>query len=140
MLAFTSHLPQLLSIVLANTVMGELRPDAVDGGFSRIPHGGGLRDMTRLAKSDPLIWRDILASNGENIRRALDELQCQIDSLRSALSEGKLDDIQQAVPGGSRNLQALLSASSSRETARASHFTFVICPQALPPRSLLQTS
>ena len=95
-LAFTSHLPQLLSIALANTVLGELRPDAVDGGYSRIPHGGGLRDMTRLAKSDPLMWRDILASNGENIRRALDQLQRQIDSLRSALSEDKLDDIQEA--------------------------------------------
>ena len=95
-LAFTSHLPQLLSIALANTVLGELRPDSADGGYSRIPYGGGLRDMTRLAKSDPLLWRDILASNGENIRRALDELQSQIDNLRSALSDDKLDDIQQA--------------------------------------------
>jgi prephenate dehydrogenase len=95
-LAFTSHLPQLLSIALSNTVLGELRPEAGDGGYGLIPCGGGLRDMTRLAKSDPLLWRDILATNGENIRRALDELQRQISSLRSALSEEKLEEIQQA--------------------------------------------
>jgi prephenate dehydrogenase len=46
-LAFTSHLPQLLSIALANTVLGELRLDAGDDGYSRVPCGGGLRDMTR---------------------------------------------------------------------------------------------
>lgn len=96
MLAFTSHLPQLLSIALANTVLDELRPEANDGGYSRIPYGGGLRDMTRLAKSDPLMWRDILATNSENIRRALQELQRQISSLSSALSEENLDEIQQA--------------------------------------------
>jgi len=95
-LAFTSHLPQLLSIALANTVLGELRLDAGDGSYSRVPYGGGLRDMTRLAKSDPLVWRDILATNGNNIRRALEELQRQIGSLSSALSEQQLDQIEQS--------------------------------------------
>jgi prephenate dehydrogenase len=93
-LAFTSHLPQLLSIALANTVLGELRPDAGDGGYSRFPYGGGLRDMTRLAKSDPVVWRDILATNGENIRRALDEVQRQISGLSTSLSQQQLDQIQ----------------------------------------------
>jgi prephenate dehydrogenase len=95
-LAFTSHLPQLLSIALANTVLGELRLDARDGGYSRVPYGGGLRDMTRLAKSDPVVWRDILATNGDNIRRALEEIQRQIGSLCSALSEQQLERIQQS--------------------------------------------
>jgi len=95
-LAYTSHLPQLLSIALANTVLGELRLDAGDGGYSRVPCGGGLRDMTRLAKSDPLVWRDILATNGDNIRRALEEVQRQLGSLSSALSERQLDQIQQS--------------------------------------------
>ncbi len=93
-LAFTSHLPQLLSIALANTVLDELRLDEGNGG--RVPYGGGLRDMTRLAKSDPLVWRDILATNGDNIRRALDEVQRQIASLSSALSEDKLDRIERS--------------------------------------------
>jgi prephenate dehydrogenase len=95
-LAFTSHLPQLLSIALANTVLGELRLDATAGSYNGVPYGGGLRDMTRLAKSDPVVWRDIFATNGDNIRRALEEVQRQIGSLSSALSEQKLDRIQQS--------------------------------------------
>ena len=95
-LAFTSHLPQLLSVALANTVLGEPRLNSADGGYSRVPYGGGLRDMTRLAKSDPVIWRDILATNGDNIRLALEEFQRQIGSLSSALSEQQLDQIEQS--------------------------------------------
>jgi prephenate dehydrogenase len=95
-LAFTSHLPQLLSVALANTVLGELRLDAAAGSYNGVPCGGGLRDMTRLAKSDPVLWRDILATNGDNIQRALEEVQRQIGSLSSALSEQKLDRIQQS--------------------------------------------
>jgi len=94
-LAFTSHLPQLLSVALANTVIGELGMDAGADG-KRVPFGGGLRDMTRLAKSDPLLWRDILATNGDNIRQALEEVQRQISNLSSALSERQLDHIQQS--------------------------------------------
>jgi prephenate dehydrogenase len=101
-LAFTSHLPQLLSIALANTVLEELRPEAGDGGYGSVPYGGGLRDMTRLAKSDPLVWRDILATNGENIRRALEELQRQISNLSSALAEENLEEIQQAFRAAAR--------------------------------------
>ncbi len=99
-LAFTSHLPQLLSVALANTVIGELGMDAGADG-KRVPFGGGLRDMTRLAKSDPLLWRDILATNGDNIRQALEEVQRQISDLSSALAERQLDRIQQSFASAS---------------------------------------
>lgn len=96
-LAFTSHLPQLLSTALANTVLTERRTDSAPYW----PHGGGLRDMTRLAKSDPLVWRDILASNRANIRRALDELRQQIDVMDSALAEERYEKICEAFRAGS---------------------------------------
>ena len=99
-LAFTSHLPQLLSVALANTVIGELGSDAGADG-KHVPSGGGLRDMTRLAKSDPLLWRDILATNGDNIRQALEEVQRQISNLSSALAERQLDHIQQSFASAS---------------------------------------
>jgi len=102
MLAFTSHLPQLLSIALANSVLGKLGLDGDQGGYNGIPCGGGLRDMTRLAKSDPLVWRDIFATNGDNIGRALEEVQRQIGSLSSALAERQLERIQQSFRSAAR--------------------------------------
>jgi len=64
--AFTSHLPQLLSTALAVTLSEQLQaPEHLRAG------GPGLRDMTRLAASPFDIWRDIVATNQEPIRVAL---------------------------------------------------------------------
>jgi prephenate dehydrogenase len=100
LLAFTSHLPQLLSIALANTVLDEVRAHREDGG--RVPFGGGLRDMTRLAQSDARVWRDILATNSENIQQALEELQQRISALQAAISEEKLDRVEEAFRAASK--------------------------------------
>jgi prephenate dehydrogenase len=76
-LARTSHLPQLLSTALALTL------EPMDADFA----GPGLRDMTRLAGSDPVMWRDILRTNRDSIvgalwsfRRELEELSRLVES------------------------------------------------------------
>ncbi len=65
-LAFISHLPQLLSITLAATLGNETDRDSL-----LALSGNGLRDMTRLAGSSWSMWRDILATNHEQIAEAL---------------------------------------------------------------------
>jgi prephenate dehydrogenase len=67
----TSHVPQVLSTALALT----LQP-----GDSRLG-GRGLRDMTRLAGSDPVMWRDILLLNREEILAALHALNERLHGL-----------------------------------------------------------
>ena len=78
--AFTSHLPQLLSTALAVTLAGN-QDDHLDVA------GPGLVDMTRLAQSPYEVWRDILATNAAEIERALSacigELEQVRDNLRS---------------------------------------------------------
>lgn len=79
--AFTSHLPQLTSTALAQTLSRYLGPEYLPAG------GPGLRDMTRLAKSSFEIWADILATNPDCIEEALrlylEVLQDLLGSLRS---------------------------------------------------------
>jgi prephenate dehydrogenase len=81
--AYTSHLPQLLSTVLANTVGTALQSES-----EMSVAGRGLDDMTRLAGSSFEIWKDILDTNHDSIVRALDlfldNLSQTRDSLRSA--------------------------------------------------------
>ncbi len=79
-IAALSHLPQLLSTALAN-VSGKERLELA---------GSGLRDMTRLAGSPYAVWESILATNRENIARALDELIEHLQHVRSALERGNL--------------------------------------------------
>jgi prephenate dehydrogenase len=68
-LARTSHVPQFVSTLLASC----LEP----GDFEYA--GPGLRDMTRLAASEPAMWRDIAISNSANIAMALRVLAARLN-------------------------------------------------------------
>lgn len=66
--AYLSHLPQIASSALMH-IVGEHA-----GAEGLALAGRGLRDTTRLASSPAGIWRDIAATNQDNIDRAIDEL------------------------------------------------------------------
>jgi prephenate dehydrogenase len=68
LVAYLSHLPQLAATALMEVVGAHVGPEGLELA------GRGLRDTTRLASSPPGIWRDITASNHDNIARAIDEL------------------------------------------------------------------
>jgi prephenate dehydrogenase len=88
MLAFLSHLPQLTASALMQVV-----GDAV-GGEGLALAGRGLADTTRLASSPPDIWRDIAASNADEIGPAIDALIAVLRDLRADLADGdRLADV-----------------------------------------------
>ncbi len=69
LLAATSHLPQLVSTLLAATVA-----DLLGGETKKLPvfAGAGLRDTTRLARSPFSVWGDVFSSNRGELGRALE--------------------------------------------------------------------
>ena len=82
LLAFLSHLPQLTASALMQVV-----GDAV--GLDNLGLAGrGLADTTRLASSPADIWRDIAATNADEIGPALDALIDVLQGLRRDLPEG----------------------------------------------------
>ena len=80
--AFASHLPQLLSTALAE-VLGRI--PGVEYAL-----GPGGRDMTRLAGSSYELWRDILDTNSESIRVALAEYGSELKRIEAALDEADM--------------------------------------------------
>lgn len=80
LVARASHLPQLLSTSLASTLEQSAHPDAIAS-----VSGPGLRDMTRLALSSHDIWKDILATNGDEIAAALALIEHRLADLRQGL-------------------------------------------------------
>jgi prephenate dehydrogenase len=87
-LAFLSHLPQLAASALMEVVGGAIGADGLALA------GRGLVDTTRLASSPADIWRDIAASNADQIGPALDALIAVLQSLRGDLHEGtRIDDV-----------------------------------------------
>ena len=83
LLAFISHLPQLTVSALMH-VVGET---AGQEGLSL--SGRGLQDTTRLASSPADIWKEVCATNVDEIGRALDALIAVLQQLRADLATGK---------------------------------------------------
>jgi len=82
LLAFLSHLPQLTASALMQVV-----GDAV--GLDGLALAGrGLADTTRLASSPADIWKDIAATNADEIGPALDALIAILNDLRRDLPDG----------------------------------------------------
>jgi prephenate dehydrogenase len=83
MLAFLSHLPQLTASALMQVVGETVGEDGLALA------GRGLADTTRLASSPAEIWRDIAATNADEIGPALDELIAVLQDLRRDLPAGE---------------------------------------------------
>lgn len=77
-----SHLPQLTASALMH-VVGKLAGDA---GLEIA--GRGLHDTTRLAASSPVLWKDIVMTNQDVLRGALDTLIVTLTEMRDSLETG----------------------------------------------------
>lgn len=62
-----SHLPHIIAVVLVNQIRAY---DQHNELYSRLA-AGGFRDITRIASSDPIVWRDILLNNREILLQLL---------------------------------------------------------------------
>lgn len=78
--ALVSHLPQIVASLLAAQLKGAKSEDLDLAG-------GGLRDTTRIAASDPELWQEIIASNAQEILPLLINLQNDLDSLVNSLDD-----------------------------------------------------
>jgi cyclohexadieny/prephenate dehydrogenase len=87
-LAITSHLPHLIAYTIVGTA------DELEGvtesevlKFS----AGGFRDFTRIAASDPTMWRDVFLNNKDAVLEMLGEFQEDLSKLTRAIRRGDGD-------------------------------------------------
>lgn len=86
--AVVSHLPQLLSVALANVV----RDQTDETGLPVTIAGRGLRDAVRLAGSPYSVWRDIILTNTDNVERVLDQMIQALEQVRGDLRTRALEE------------------------------------------------
>ena len=98
LVAWTSHLPQLLATALASSLADFSEQLAADSGDDlllsdpRASGGRGLRDMTRLAASPYDMWRDIALTNTANIEQALSSMEQKLAHIRENLRTRGLEE------------------------------------------------
>ena len=81
-LSITSHIPHLIAYNIVNTSI-----DIQDEKEKSIVKysAGGLRDFTRIAASNPVMWRDIFIQNKKNTSKMIDKFIKNLEDLKSAI-------------------------------------------------------
>ena len=89
-LSLTSHLPHAVAY---NIVLTAINTDEKFKDEIIKYSAGGLRDFTRIASSDPLMWKDIFIDNSENILKILEQFSKNIDDFKKAIIEKNSDKL-----------------------------------------------
>lgn len=87
LMAVISHMPHLLSFTSMSL--------ASDLHIHRDLLGAGFRDFTRIAQSDPVMWRDIFLDNRERLLELLDDYVRELENMRSLIAGGDARGIQE---------------------------------------------
>jgi prephenate dehydrogenase len=99
--AWVSHMPHMAAYAIIDSVLAR-DPDLVDLS------GGGLRDYTRIAASNPRMWADIAVANREKLLIAARGLSDSLNKIISALEEGdhdRLESVFQRIASVRRSLK-----------------------------------
>jgi len=82
-LAATSHLPHMLAYALVHQLSGLNDHEEIFRYAA-----GGFRDFTRIASSDPVMWRDVCLSNGAALVTLIEQYQVELDRIEAAIRAG----------------------------------------------------
>ena len=85
-LALTSHMPHLISYSIVSSVLNiNSKEKSKVIKFS----AGGFRDFTRIASSDPTMWKDIFLNNKKNLLRTVKEFEKSLNLIKNLIKKNK---------------------------------------------------
>ena len=85
-LAITSHLPHLIAFTIVGTA-ADLEEDTMAEVIKY--SASGFRDFTRIAASDPTMWRDVFLNNREAVLEMLQRFTEDLNGLQKAIRRGE---------------------------------------------------
>jgi prephenate dehydrogenase len=106
--AAVSHLPHLIAFALMNSITGQ----GQGKDFLSLA-GPGFRDFTRIAASDPHIWRDIMISNREELLAQSKLFQRNLQALELMISNGNAEALEELI-GQASQARAQWSMNKNR--------------------------
>lgn len=87
-LAATSHLPHMLAYTLVHH-LSNLNDHEEIFRYA----AGGFRDFTRIASSDPVMWRDVCLANGDALLDLIEQYQQELDQVAAAIRARDADEL-----------------------------------------------
>ncbi len=90
MTAVVSHFPHIVAVSLVN----QLKEESTQNQTTKMLAAGGFRDLTRIASSNPKLWRDITMQNRIQILAQLTSWQKEMAKVKEVLETGNADEIE----------------------------------------------
>jgi len=91
-LSITSHIPHLIAYNIVNTSLNI--QDEKESTIVKYS-AGGLRDFTRIAASNPIMWRDVFIQNKKNTSKMIDQFIKNLEDLKKAIENGDGKKLEQ---------------------------------------------
>jgi len=95
--AFISHMPHIVSFSLANSVLKQEDKEHIVALAA-----GGFKDMSRLAKSSPTMWRDIFKSNKENLLTAIQAFKEELKLAQKLIEKEEWNALKEWMENGNK--------------------------------------
>ena len=99
--AAVSHVPHLLAFAQVNSLLQQPEGEA----FLKLA-GPGFRDFSRIAASDPAVWRDILLANAQQVLTQTTHFRLALEQLEAAITQGDAAQLQALIAQASQARQA----------------------------------
>ena len=109
-LAATSHLPHLLAFALVDTLSQQGESEEIFRYAA-----GGFRDFTRIASSDPHMWRDIFLANGQATANVLDLYIEDLGRLRAAMLDKNAEVLMETFRRAKKSRDNFMAMLSDKE-------------------------
>ncbi len=100
--AFISHMPHIVSFSIANAVLKQ-----EDKEHIVTLAAGGFRDMSRLAKSNPHMWRDIFSENKKNLLDSIEAFKSELKKAKKMIENEEWDKLEEWMKTGN-NLHKIM--------------------------------
>ena len=95
--AWISHLPHAISFALANSVLAQENRESILNLSA-----GGFKDMSRLAKSSPQMWKDVFSQNRANVLQSISYFQDELERFKTMIEEKRWDELEENMRNGNR--------------------------------------
>jgi len=87
--AFISHMPHVVSFSIANAVLKQEDKEHIVALAA-----GGFRDMSRLAKSNPKMWKDIFMENKKNLLDSIEAFKSELKKAKEMIENEEWDKLE----------------------------------------------
>ena len=98
LVAHTSHVLHILASALTLSILDGAAPETIQRRFAGC--ATGFRDTSRIASSNPVMWREIIAENRDYVLKAMEDFDLRYEKFKQLIQSGDFDGFEKEFAAG----------------------------------------